>query len=114
MGGPIATYILSHSHWLGYAGWRWIFFVEGAITIVAGIITFFIMVDRPRDATFLSEIEKQWLDERLKAELAAKSKVMASIEVGSPEEWMDLVLYPLLLRQHHRSYFVLLLDAADP
>ena len=34
------------------------------------------MVDRPRNATFLSEAEKQWLDERLNAELAAKSKVM--------------------------------------
>ena len=72
VGGPIATYILTHSQWLGYAGWRWIFFAEGAITVVAGIITFFIMVDRPRNATFLSEDEKQWLDERLKAELVVK------------------------------------------
>jgi ACS family tartrate transporter-like MFS transporter len=82
VGGPIATYILTHSQWLGYAGWRWIFFAEGAITVVAGIITFFIMVDRPRNATFLSEDEKQWLDERLKAELVAKSKVMTVSKWG--------------------------------
>ena len=37
VGGPIAPYVLKHSQWLGYAGWRWIFIVEGAITIVAGI-----------------------------------------------------------------------------
>ena len=26
------------AHWLGYAGWRWIFIVEGAIACVAGAL----------------------------------------------------------------------------
>jgi sugar phosphate permease len=31
----------------GYQGWRWIFLIEGMITIMLGIATFFILVDTP-------------------------------------------------------------------
>ncbi|WP_207652692.1 MFS transporter [Desulfosporosinus sp. FKA] len=29
VGAPLATYVLDHIHWLGYAGWRWLFVIEG-------------------------------------------------------------------------------------
>jgi MFS family permease len=31
----------------GYQGWRWIFLIEGMITVMLGIATFFILVDTP-------------------------------------------------------------------
>ena len=31
----------------GYEGWRWIFLIEGMITVILGVATFFVLVDTP-------------------------------------------------------------------
>ncbi|KXL47180.1 hypothetical protein M433DRAFT_62537 [Acidomyces richmondensis BFW] len=45
------------------AGWRWMFLVQGLITIILGVVTYFWMVDFPENAQhsvyFLSEEEQQ-------------------------------------------------------
>ncbi|GAB7366415.1 hypothetical protein MBLNU230_g8212t1 [Neophaeotheca triangularis] len=35
----------------GYEGWRWIFILEGVVTVAVGVATFFIMVDTPSLST---------------------------------------------------------------
>ncbi|KAK3621191.1 hypothetical protein LTR56_017153 [Elasticomyces elasticus] len=54
----------------GYAGWRWIFILEGLVTALAGIAAKFIIVDWPEKATFLKEDEKRLLIARLSADVA--------------------------------------------
>jgi MFS transporter, ACS family, tartrate transporter len=76
VGGPFAAYILDNIRWFGLAGWRWIFLLEGVLTIVCGVATLFIMVNRPQDATYLSAAEKEWLAARLTAEQAARTQVV--------------------------------------
>ncbi|KAI9632398.1 MFS general substrate transporter [Dioszegia hungarica] len=44
----------------GYSGWRWIFILEGLLTVVAGFFAYFIIVDYPETAKFLTEDEKAW------------------------------------------------------
>jgi MFS family permease len=34
----------------GHAGWRWIFIMEGIITIAFGLVAYFLIVDFPEDA----------------------------------------------------------------
>lgn len=46
-------------------GWRWIFIIEGLITIVVAAIFKFIVVDWPEDASFLTVEEKALLQKRL-------------------------------------------------
>lgn len=50
----------------GLEGWRWIFILEGILTVVIACISFFILYDFPETATFLSEEERGWLVHRLK------------------------------------------------
>ncbi|KAJ9491643.1 hypothetical protein VN97_g1570 [Penicillium thymicola] len=40
----------------GYAGWRWIFIIEGLITVILGIGCFFLLIDSPQLST-------RWLDQ---------------------------------------------------
>lgn len=50
----------------GYAGWRWIFIIEGLATIVLGICSFFLLIDSPRLSTkWLSPEEIRFLELQL-------------------------------------------------
>ncbi|KAH6693449.1 major facilitator superfamily domain-containing protein [Plectosphaerella plurivora] len=59
--------IANHHPW---KGWRWIFIIEGALTTVAGIISWFIIVDFPDSERnkFLSAEEKAFIKARLAAD----------------------------------------------
>src|SRR3984957_11936720 len=55
IGGPLAGGILTQLNGaMGWAGWQWLFLIEGAPSVVAGIVTLFYLTDRPEDAKFLS------------------------------------------------------------
>ncbi|GAM35423.1 hypothetical protein TCE0_017r03743 [Talaromyces pinophilus] len=56
-GGLLATG-LAKIEYGGYDNWPWIFFIEGIITTIFGIICFFTMTHTPADAKFLTEEEK--------------------------------------------------------
>ena len=45
--------------WFGLAGWRWVFIVEGVLPVLAGVMTFFLLPNRPADATWLTDEEQQ-------------------------------------------------------
>lgn len=50
----------------GQEGWRWIFYIEGIATVVAGVIAIFLLHDFPSDKPkFLSENECQHVIDRL-------------------------------------------------
>ncbi|KAL1608361.1 hypothetical protein SLS60_003302 [Paraconiothyrium brasiliense] len=57
-GGLLATG-LAQIHTGGYDGWPFIFFVEGAITIVFGIAVLFFLPHTPSDINFLTPEQKQ-------------------------------------------------------
>ncbi|KAH7034773.1 major facilitator superfamily domain-containing protein [Microdochium trichocladiopsis] len=50
----------------GLEGWRWIFILEGILTILVAIMAFFVMHDFPETATFLTEEERAFVVFRLK------------------------------------------------
>jgi MFS transporter, ACS family, tartrate transporter len=60
-GSLISGAILNLDGTLGIAGWKWLFILEGAPSIVLGIIGIFYLTDRPRDANWLAPREKLWL-----------------------------------------------------
>ena len=52
----------------GYEGWRWIFIIEGLITIVIAAVSVFIIAPWPEECKFLQPEEKALLLERLAAD----------------------------------------------
>ena len=47
------------------SAWAWIFILEGAITIIAGILSFWIIQDFPEHAKFLSDKESKLISPKL-------------------------------------------------
>src|SRR6058998_2017010 len=74
VGGPIAGSIL-HVHWLGIAGWRWLFLLEGLPAVILGVVTLLWLPNHPSDVHWLRQDERQWIVTRLSEERAAKSHV---------------------------------------
>lgn len=74
-----------------YKGWRWIFIIEGAITCVAAIAAWFVIVDFPDSNrnTFLSEEEKAFVKARLAADRGTeeRQKVTWSILFKTAADW---------------------------
>lgn len=61
IGAPMSTWIMDNVHWLGWSGWRWMLVLEGIPAVVGGVLCFLWLIDRPQDATWLSQHEKDWL-----------------------------------------------------
>jgi MFS family permease len=59
----------------GLRGWQWIFIVEGAPAALLGLCAMFVLTDRPADATWLTDAQKQWLRTSLDAEHARQQRV---------------------------------------
>jgi MFS transporter, ACS family, tartrate transporter len=70
LGAPLSGALLG-VHWGGMAGWRWLFLLEGLPAIVLGVVTLFVLTDRPRQASWLDPEGKAYLDAALARESAA-------------------------------------------
>jgi len=72
LGSPISTALLSLDGWLGLRGWQVMYLMEGMPTVLLGLGVLLVLTDRPAQATFLTQAEKDWLSRTLAAEQAAK------------------------------------------
>jgi MFS transporter, ACS family, tartrate transporter len=68
LGAPLSGLILDHVHWLGLSSWRWLLVLEGIPAVLCGVLTYYLLPDRPEEAKFLSSGEKQWLHAELARE----------------------------------------------
>jgi len=70
-GAPLSGLILGID-WLGLAGWRWVFILEGFPAVILGVVTLFYLTDRPQDAKWLAEDERAWITAELEREKELK------------------------------------------
>ncbi|TIA56245.1 MFS general substrate transporter [Aureobasidium pullulans] len=67
--GGLLAYALAKMDGIGgYSGWRWIFIIEGLLTVIVGIIARFWVCDWPETANFLTEEERTMLTTRLQTD----------------------------------------------
>jgi ACS family tartrate transporter-like MFS transporter len=68
VGGPLCGWLMHAHNPLEIAGWRWMFLIEGASTVIAGTNAYFLFVDSPSDASWLSPAERDWIKDQLQRE----------------------------------------------
>ncbi|EED18707.1 MFS transporter, putative [Talaromyces stipitatus ATCC 10500] len=86
-GGLLAAAIARMDGIGGKAGWSWIFILEGLATIVLGVLSFWLVVDFPDKATFLSDADRQRVTRRLMMDQQAS---------GQHEEWKSSYVWASL------------------
>jgi ACS family tartrate transporter-like MFS transporter len=75
IGLPLSGLIMEHITWFNWEGWQWVFILEGIPAVIFGFITIFYLTDRPRQAKWMPEDERNWLEEELERERQERKKV---------------------------------------
>ena len=75
IGAPISTGLLGLDGLFGLRGWQVMYIAEAIPTVVIGVITFFVLTDRPEQARFLTAEERNWLVTTIAAERRATEAV---------------------------------------
>ena len=79
IGGPLSGWIMSELNGVnGWAGWQWLFLLEGLPSVAMGIAVLFYLDDSIRSAAWLSSEEKDLLERNI----AADQKTQAHMSVG--------------------------------
>ncbi|CAI4211292.1 unnamed protein product [Parascedosporium putredinis] len=71
----------------GLEGWRWIFILEGIVTVLVAIMAYFTLFDFPDTASFLTEEERAFVVFRLKYQSAAGKGREGIVLVAEAEEF---------------------------
>ena len=74
-GAPISTGLMGLDGLFGLKGWQIMYIAEGLPTIVLGVVCYFVMTNKPEQATFLTQQEKDWVSAKIAGERKAKEAV---------------------------------------
>jgi ACS family tartrate transporter-like MFS transporter len=75
LGAPISTGLLGLDGLFGLKGWQVMYIAEAIPTVVIGVLTFFVLTDKPEQAKFLTAEERNWLVSTIAAEQRATEAV---------------------------------------
>ncbi len=96
IGAPISNRLLALHGALGLHGWQWLFLIEGLPAVVLGLIALRALTDRPADAEWLSDRQREWLTQTMEAEqerraAAGHTSILRSLRSG--RVWLLCAVY---------------------
>jgi D-galactonate transporter len=96
IGGPLAGAIMTGLDGVnGWHGWQWVLLLEGIPSVLMGVITWFYLTDKPEQAKWLTERERQLVHEDLERDSQAmghrEHSIMASLR--DSKIWLLIAIY---------------------
>ncbi|UDM49736.1 MFS transporter [Cupriavidus sp. MP-37] len=94
IGGPLSGWIMqSFDGHNGWAGWQWMFLLEGIPSILVGLWVLAYLDDRIAHARWLSAEEKALLERNIASENAHKEDPPVRTVLSSPRVWLMSAIY---------------------
>jgi ACS family tartrate transporter-like MFS transporter len=90
IGAPLSTALLNQSGF-GLAGWQTMFIVEGAPAVVLGLVVMAWLPDRPRNARWLTDMEKRCLERLVARNPGVPSRLIDGML--NPRVWLLALVY---------------------
>lgn len=96
-GAPLAAWLINQHGLFGLEGWRVMFLGVSIPAILAGIVAWFYLVDKPKDAKWLTTEEREWLEAELEKEESSKKTAHGhqglKAAFSSGRVWMLCMIY---------------------
>jgi len=96
IGGPLAGTIMNGLHGVnGWSGWQWVFLIEGIPSVIAGVVTWLYLTDRPEQAKWLSAEQRELVRADLARDQSAlghrEESLLASLKNG--RLWLLILVF---------------------
>ena len=108
-GAAVSGWILGLHGVLGLVGWQWLFLVEGIPAIILSVFVLIILDDKPSDAKWLTNDERQWLSSTIEME-------RRQIPPGKPSIWsvfaqpqvlaITAIMFLLMIATYNMNFFL--------
>jgi ACS family tartrate transporter-like MFS transporter len=94
---PLSGLIMQHldQAW-GLSGWQWIFLLESVPSLIVGVCIYFWLTDRPSEARWLADDERNWLMGRMRQEEEKREQRHGADLLRAllaPRVWYLILLY---------------------
>ena len=108
LGALISGFILQNLNGVaGYAGWQWLFVIEGLPAVALGAAVFFLLRDRIADAHWLTPEERQGMQAAIDREASQKQSHRLRDGLVNPQIWLlGAVYFCLVLGQYVISFWL--------
>jgi MFS family permease len=94
LGNPISGTIMQFLHGTaGLAGWQWLFLIEALPSVFFGFVVWFYLTDRPEQAHWLEDREREWLVARMSREDKQRPQRHFLQALAMPAVWILCVVY---------------------
>ena len=94
IGGPLSGWVLRDFNGMnGWAGWQWMFLIEGIPSILIGIVVLFYLDDRIAHAKWLSTEEKALLERNIALDNAHKADASIGAILKKGRVWHLSLIY---------------------
>src|SRR3954463_3257864 len=107
--GPLCGSILKYMNGVnGWAGWQWLFLVQGLPAAVLGVIIYFCLQDKPADANWLTPAEKNLLRHNLEhddKDIVGEADASLGQMFRDPKVYLLSLVYFLLLGATYTMVF---------
>lgn len=94
IGGPLSGFIMSKLAGVnGWAGWQWMFLLEGLPSVLLGLVVLARLDDRIADAKWLTEVERTLLAANIASDSAHKEDASVFTVLTSARVWLMALIY---------------------
>ena len=128
LGGPVCGYLLQFDGVWGLAGWKWLFLGVSLPCIPLGLLCLGMLADRPQEATFLTQAERDAMDAMLAAEVRERARhsvwdavkdvrvlILAAVQFGFTLGAYGIIIWmPTIMKAYLRDDLVIGLWSALP